>query len=512
MPYSKNNSINWSEVFYETPNWDPQIIEPLRDLQTEISTEKLIDPKKIGAPFEYKNISKNGDYYLYTYKVQKGGKPWAIKDKIIKAYWETYQILLPKNEIQITNEYVDEYPSQKMLEKNTEVRVRVPISKTKNSLTGKLPKIDQNIFGNFTYKGLTKDNQYHKYQYKPSKECTPQSIKEDFLDKNKEYYQSLGITLQAQNIQIVKGNTDPYDDKQTLSVNQDVRIRINPKMIEDDSEKGARDKFVERWSSKFVAIYERSSAFIENLFDSSEKKFVMKKKWKDYFGMDISKFNTNLDLNKFKEWNRKERDDEASNRRGVSFCYIRASDGIKADDAFEKNLNFISQYNQDSTVKENNETIAVGLYHRFNLSDPKKQAEAFLKQYDLYNEKDLGWNKCFPVIDIEDNYNGSIENILERLKIIEEKTGKQPGIYASAVKYNALCTKNKDIGKYKKRIAAYTESRINKDGQVNISPNKDGKKYIDVDITQRSAIENIPGTGNNQHQTDFNTAKEVPTE
>ncbi|MCR5412439.1 MAG: hypothetical protein K6E76_05695 [Patescibacteria group bacterium] len=106
--------------------------------------------------------------------------------------------------------------------------------------------------------------------------------------------------------------------------------------------------------------------------------------------MDISKFNTNLDLNKFKEWNRKERDDEASNRRGVSFCYIRASDGIKADDAFEKNLNFISQYNQDSTVKENNETIAVGLYHRFNLSDPKKQAEAFLKQYDLYNEKDLG--------------------------------------------------------------------------------------------------------------------------
>ena len=140
--------------------------------------------------------------------------------------------MLPKNEIQITNEYVDEYPSQKMLEKNTEVRVRVPISKTKNSLTGKLPKIDQNIFGNFTYKGLTKDNQYHKYQYKPSKECTPQSIKEDFLDKNKEYYQSLGITLQAQNIQIVKGNTDPYDDKQTLSVNQDVRIRINPKMIE----------------------------------------------------------------------------------------------------------------------------------------------------------------------------------------------------------------------------------------------------------------------------------------
>lgn len=154
--------------------------------------------------------------------------------------------MLPKNEIQITNGSVVEYHPQEELKKNTEVRVRVPISKTKNSLTGKLPKIDQNIFGNFTYKGWTKDNQYHKYQYKTSKECTPQSIKEDFLDKNKEYYQSLGVTLQAQNIQIVKGNTDPYDDKQTLSVNQDVRIRINPKMIEDDSKKGARDTFVER--------------------------------------------------------------------------------------------------------------------------------------------------------------------------------------------------------------------------------------------------------------------------
>lgn len=107
--------------------------------------------------------------------------------------------------------------------------------------------------------------------------------------------------------------------------------------------------------------------------------------------MDISKFNTNLDLEQFKKWNRQERDAKESDRRGVSFCYIRASDGIKADDAFEKNLNFISQYNQDSTVKENNETIAVGLYHRFNSSAPAdKQAEAFLKQYDLYNKKDLG--------------------------------------------------------------------------------------------------------------------------
>lgn len=161
MPYSQNNSINRLEVSHETQNWDPQIKEFLRTLQNETIAEKLIDPKKIGAPFEYKNISKNGDYYLYTYKVQKGGKPWAIKDKIIKAYWETYQILLPKDEIQITNEYVDEYPSQKMLGKDTEVRVRVPISKTKTSLTGELPKIDQNIFGNFTYKGWTKDNQYH---------------------------------------------------------------------------------------------------------------------------------------------------------------------------------------------------------------------------------------------------------------------------------------------------------------------------------------------------------------
>ena len=80
------------------------------------------------------------------------------------------------------------------------------------------------------------------------------------------------------------------------------------------------------------------------------------------------------------------------------------------------------------------------------------------------------------------------------------------------MKYNALCTKNEDIGKYKKRIAAYTESRINKDGQVNISPDKERENYIDVDITQRSATEKIPGTGNNQNQTDFSTAKEVPTE
>lgn len=75
-----------------------------------------------------------------------------------------------------------------------------------------------------------------------------------------------------------------------------------------------------------------------------------------------------------------------------------------------------------------------------------------------------------------------------------------------------MCTKNKDIGKYKKRIAAYTESRINKDGQVNISPDKERGNYIDVDMTQRSATQKIPGTGNDQHQTDFNTAKKVPTE
>ena len=84
MPYSKNNSINWSEVFYETPNWDPQIIEPLRNLQTEISTEKLIDPKKIGAPFEYKTSVRMEIIISIHTRYKKEGSHELSKIKSLK--------------------------------------------------------------------------------------------------------------------------------------------------------------------------------------------------------------------------------------------------------------------------------------------------------------------------------------------------------------------------------------------------------------------------------------------
>ena len=217
----------------------------------------------------------------------------------------------------------------------------------------------------------------------------------------------------------------------------------------------------------------------------------MKCKWWEYFWIDVSRYNSEINLTSFEERNKGKWESTEKDKRWVSFIYIRAGDGISSDVAWDKEsikrrTDFIKKHNDDITVKNNNEQIASWFYWTLtNKKDAITQADDFLKIYN--NFKDIPWwNKLVPMIDLETarftevkrshkNKKGKTviderytpqqfkENALKWLQYIEQKTWVVPGIYVWADPYGRYIKWDKRFNKYLTRLTAYPDSRTGRE-------------------------------------------------
>ncbi len=212
-----------------------------------------------------------------------------------------------------------------------------------------------------------------------------------------------------------------------------------------------------KWEKVYVKISQEHKESENKVIDG------MKCKWGEYFWIDISHFNEDIDLEKFKTWNRTKWDSKKSDTRWVSFVYIRASDWKTEDTKVKKHVNKIKEYNNDRTIKDNHEQIAVWFYHRMNSYATEVQAEAFLKTYEKYKNT-AWWNNLVPMLDLEwDRIKKSekedVRNkALAWLQNVEENTWIIPGIYVTTSIYRNYILEDNRFNKYLTRIAAYPES------------------------------------------------------
>lgn len=298
----------------------------------------------------------------------------------------------------------------------------------------------------------TKDKKFLKYLYTVKTWWTPEAIRkkavEKWLAKSKKW------------IQITNKNATPYDENHKFSAWDEVYVRIPKNQKEDNKESDTE------------------------IIDG------MKCKWWEYFWIDISKFNEDIDLETFKKWNREKWDSEKTDTRWVSFVYIRASDWITKDKKIEKHVNKIKEYNNDQNIKDNNEKISVWFYHRMNAFNAKTQADSFLKIYNQYKDT-AWWNNLVPMLDIEGARikNSTKEDVrikaLTWLQTVEKNTWIIPGIYVTRSLYRDYFLNDNRFNKYLTRIAAYPESDQITKREIWTAKSIDFKKGT-VDIWQSS--------------------------
>lgn len=216
-------------------------------------------------------------------------------------------------------------------------------------------------------------------------------------------------------------------------------------------------KILKKWEKVYVKVPQEHHESENKVIDG------MKCKWWEYFWIDISHFNEDIDLEKFKKRNREKWDSEKKDTRWISFVYIRASDWKTEDIKVKKHVNKIKEYNNDKTIKDNHEKIAVWFYHRMNSYTAKVQAEAFLKTYKRFKDT-AWWNNLVPMLDIEGDRikNSKKEDVRNKalawLQIVENKTWIIPGIYVTTSIYRDCILNDNRFNRYLTRIAAYPES------------------------------------------------------
>ena len=228
------------------------------------------------------------------------------------------------------------------------------------------------------------------------------------------------------------------------------------------------DKEFKAWEKIYFKV-PSELVCVDNFQDTSVE--MMKCKWNSYFWIDVSKHNSEINLDEFIKWNREQRDSPDENKRWVSFAYIRVSDNLQNDPKAENHIDKINKYNQNDLVKNNHEQIACGVYHRLSGSDPIKQADVFIRQLEKYSSK----NNCLmPMVDIEDwidwhwwvtaamdskNFDLVRNNTLKWLERVEKQTWIVPWIYCNHFTYKKFFEVDKRFDRYKTWIAAYSSSR-----------------------------------------------------
>ena len=228
------------------------------------------------------------------------------------------------------------------------------------------------------------------------------------------------------------------------------------------------DKRFSEWDTVYLKV-PKNLILVSN--ESDESVDDMRCKWNSYFWIDVSKHNSEINLDEFIKWNREQRDSPDENKRWVSFAYIRVSDNYENDPKAENHIDKINKYNQNDLVKNNHEQITCGVYHRLSGSDPIKQADVYIKQWKEYSSK----NNCLiPMVDIEDwiswhwwvtaamdskNFDLVRNNTLKWLEHVEKQTWIVPWIYCNYFTYKKFFEVDKRFDRYKTWISAYTSSR-----------------------------------------------------
>lgn len=331
----------------------------------------------------------------------------------------------------------------------------------------------------FEYLHNSKNGEFLIYAYKIKNWWTSETIKNQavkkWLAKSKEW------------IQITDRHANQYDVNHRFSAWEKVYVRI-PKQEKEDSDTD-----------------------------------TMKCKWWEYFWIDISEKNENINLKMFTEWNRKKWDSENQDWRWVSFVYIRASDWTRTDIKLADHIDKISKYNKNETVINNNEKIAVWFYHRLNWLDSTEQAKHFIK---LYNEnKNKCWgNELIPMCDIENwskkswwmtkkknesekqNKSRIRTQILTRLTTVESQTWITPWIYINLDNYKKYIKWDDRFKKYETRIAAYDND--NRDNSFAESWEIDSSG-ISPSIYQSRQTWRVEGASNSSWFTDMDRTKDI---
>ncbi len=257
---------------------------------------------------------------------------------------------------------------------------------------------------------------------------------------------------------------------------------------------------------------------VENETTSTEK---LKCKWWEYLWIDVSRFNTMMNLEAFKKWNRENWDSKDNALRWVSFIYIRAWDGAPKDSEWDKKMlenwiNFVNEYNNDIQVKNNHEEIAAWLYWRLSLKKDRTwedEAKEFLEMYNKYKNKQ--WVcQLVPMLDLENNmFNNDPSKIkekaLKRLEYVEKQTWIVPGLYVWAAAYGDYIKNDSRFDKYQTVwIAAYSNYRVNQE-EWTILVWWSKKTTVRPAMYQFSETWSVPWTWTSKWETDKNHTKDI---
>ena len=414
---------------------------------TKLSNLKSEIKKSSNAwKFEFKNISRDWKYKVYLYTIEKHWTPSILKYQTVKR-----GIAKSKDQIKITNKDWVEYKESHKFSAWDKVYVKIetkpqakpqvkpqerpqvkpqtkPQSKpsnTKIESTSPRIEIQQSEPWKFEYKNTSRDWKYEIYSLTIDSSTTNQ----------------WAISNKAKKELNLK-NT------RWLEITDSKWLKYGP------------NKTFKNWEK----IYLRIPITIENDIQIVDG---MKRKWWEYFWIDISKFNEDIDLNKFKKWNRKKRDSKKKDVRWVSFAYIRASDWVTEDIKVSNHVNKIKQYNNDPTIKNKHEQISVWFYHRINWWNTAQQnANTFINTYNKYKNT-AGWHNLVPMLDLEGKWikKSRIEDVrtkaLTWLKLVEKQTWIIPWIYVTTSIYRDYIFNDSRFNRYSTRIAAYPESNPN---------------------------------------------------
>ena len=457
-PESKNEILN------HVRKWSLRTERQLSHLKsnTKLSNLKSEIKKSSNAwKFEFKNISRDWKYKVYLYTIEKHWTPSVIKYQTVKKW-----MAKSKDQIKITNKDWIEYKDSLKFSAWDKVYVKIetkpqaepqakPQTKPSQGINSQGIEIQQSNIWKLEYKNISSDWKFEVYSYVVDQSTTTQW---EILNKAKK---KLNLN-NTRWLGITNSNWVPYKPQETFKIWEKIYLKI-PVSIENNIQ----------------------------IIDG------MKRKWWEYFWIDVSRYNDQVNLTSFEERNRKKWDSIGKDKRWVSFIYIRAGDGHPNAKPHEDKksvtnwTNFIKKYNSDRKVKDGHEQIATWFY--WTLTNKKSvitQADDFLETYNNYKHISW-WEKLIPMIDLETDRRNEVKKIhkdkkgkiikrefyspqefkesaLKWLQYVEQKTWVVPGIYVWAKAYGDHLKWDNRFNKYLTWLSAYSSNNSNgrEDGNV----------------------------------------------
>lgn len=472
------NLESTSERLNTSRKWSLKTERELSHLKsnTNLSNLKSEIKKNSNAwKFEFKNISRDWKYKVYLYTIEKRWTPSILKYQAVKR-----GIAKSKDQIKITNKDWVEYKESHKFSAWDKIYVKIetkpqakpqvkpqerpqvkPQTKPQAKPNPQRIDVQQPNTWKFEYKNTSSDWKFEVYSYIVDQSTTTQW---EILNKAKKELNLNNIRW----LEITNSKWTPYKSQETFKVWEKIYLKI-PVSIENNIQ----------------------------IIDG------MKRKWWEYFWIDVSRFNNGIGRNKgesdrsykkrcdewwdkfyteFEKWNRWKWNSRKKDVRWTSFVYIRAWDWMSWDVAWDKEsirrwTNFIKKHNNDRTIKNNHEQIATGFYRTLtNKKNIIAQANDFLKIYNS-NKNTSWWHSLVPMLDLETDRFTEVkrrykdkrgktvverykpqefkENALKRLQYVEKKTWIVPGLYIWAKAYGSYIRWDSRFNKYLTWLTAY---------------------------------------------------------